>query len=244
VRTPADVEAFETELARKHIALCKRCDGLGREARDLSKKCACQLEVDRLLAYYEACLPRRFWGTKVESFRGALNDTYQSRVRPFIVNFERALREGMGLYFYGDNGTGKTMTATYMARKVRARGFSVYYTTASDLLENMKRGFRDQVLNERLRELLESQLLVIDELGAEAFKVESSWALFQIERVLKARENECFPTVLVSNVPLVSAAEVYGKSVASVLRGYFVEVIFASEDGRGVADPAKLGIEE
>jgi len=243
VKTAAEIEAYESELARTIVARCKACGGLGRTARDLSRKCDCQNEADRLLAYFEACLPRRFWTTKVADFRGAVRETYVERVRPFIVNFERALSEGLGLYFYGDNGTGKTMTVTYAARKVRARGFSVYYTTAADLLEDMKRGFRDPELTERLREHLNAQLLVVDELVAETFKAEPGWSLTQIERILKARENECLPTVLVSNVPISRAMEVYGKSVASVLRGYFVEVIFASEDGRGVADPARLGIE-
>lgn len=231
MRTADDIEAFEHEEFLSRVTKCKTCGGLGRMIPDLSKKCVCQKEVDRRVAYYEACIPRRFWDTKAADILPPLRALFDARIRPFIVNFKDVLDKGDGLYLCGENGVGKTMTASYAAKRIRVRGFSVYFTTAADLLEDMKRGFRDAELNERFRTLLESQLLVIDELGAETFKSEPSWSHHQIERVLKMRENECLPTIVVSNTPLEKTPTVYGRSVGSVLRGRYSEIWFESPKG-------------
>jgi len=82
---------------------------------------------------------------------------------------ERALelefvREGRNLVLLGSNGLGKTMIAKNIAHQAAMNGFSVLFTTAAELIEDL-RACSPETLRRRLVRYTRPQLLCVDEVG-------------------------------------------------------------------------------
>lgn len=82
--------------------------------------------------------------------------------------------EQNGLYFYGGVGTGKTLLASLIAKKILLRGQSVCFVNAIDLLDDIKDSFSTMIGNDtaqtmvsKMRFLAEVKLLILDDFGAE-----------------------------------------------------------------------------
>ncbi len=82
---------------------------------------------------------------------------------------ERALeldfvREGRNLVLLGSNGLGKTMIAKNVAYQAAMNGLSVLFTTAAEIIEDL-RSCSPEALRRRLARYTRPQLLCIDEVG-------------------------------------------------------------------------------
>jgi DNA replication protein DnaC len=82
---------------------------------------------------------------------------------------ERALelefvREGRNLVLLGSNGLGKTMIAKNVAHQAAMNGLSVLFTTAAELIEDL-RACSPETLRRRLARYTRPQLLCVDEVG-------------------------------------------------------------------------------
>ena len=82
---------------------------------------------------------------------------------------ERALelefvREGRNFILLGSNGLGKTMIAKNVAHQAVMNGFSVLFTTAAELIEDL-RSCSPETLRRRLARYTRPLLLCIDEVG-------------------------------------------------------------------------------
>lgn len=83
----------------------------------------------------------------------------------FCADFEN---EKYNLYFYGNTGLGKTFLSSIIARNVLNKGKTVKYARATSiftLYDDYK--FNDYGLKEKIDELYNCELLVIDDLGTE-----------------------------------------------------------------------------
>jgi DNA replication protein DnaC len=81
--------------------------------------------------------------------------------RAFTLEF---IREGRNLVLLGSNGLGKTMISKNVAHQAVMAGFSVLFTTAAELIEDL-RPRSPETLRRRLARYTAPQLLVIDEVG-------------------------------------------------------------------------------
>jgi len=80
----------------------------------------------------------------------------------------------------GPNGTGKTMIAKNLAHQALLRGFTVRFTTASDMLHDLAAQNTDVSLTRRLRRYTAPQLLVIDEVGYLSYDTRYADLLFEV----------------------------------------------------------------
>jgi DNA replication protein DnaC len=97
---------------------------------------------------------------------------------------ERALtlefiREGRNLVLLGSNGLGKTMLARNIAHQAVLAGFSVLFTTAADLIEDL-RSRSPETLRRRLTRYTRPHLLVVDEVGYLAYDSQASDLLYKV----------------------------------------------------------------
>jgi DNA replication protein DnaC len=97
---------------------------------------------------------------------------------------ERALgldfvREGRNFVLVGGNGLGKTMIAKNVAHEGVMNGFSVLFTTAAELIEDL-RSCSPETLRRRLARYTRPALLCIDEVGYLAYDSYAADLLYRI----------------------------------------------------------------
>lgn len=199
MRTESDVEQFRVAMEEKHG------DGSPR--------------ADYQVACFEACVPKSFWG--VASKHVTYNrDVFDEVVCQYRRRMKRALRGGYSLLFVGDNGVGKTMFISYLLTQAIKNGLTAYYTTLAQLDIDIKRGFRDRDADNRLRFMLESDFIGIDEVGKESFKADSFLAT-RLEHLLKQRYDDEEPVLLGSNVAHDDLIKMYGSTIESMIDGKY-----------------------
>jgi DNA replication protein DnaC len=97
---------------------------------------------------------------------------------------ERALtlefiREGRNLVLLGSNGLGKTMIARNIAHQAVLAGFSALFTTAAELIEDL-RSRSPETLRRRLARYTRPSLLLVDEVGYLSYDSQAADLLYKV----------------------------------------------------------------
>jgi DNA replication protein DnaC len=100
------------------------------------------------------------------------------------------------LYVCGPCGAGKSHLAAAIANVLAMSGRAVTYASVPDLLRFVRRGFGDGAADERLDALIQVDVLILDDLGAEHL---TPWAAEQLFVLLNARYLANRATILTSN---------------------------------------------
>ena len=142
-------------------------------------------------------------------------------------------KDSPNLLLYGSTGLGKTFLSTCVAEAVSARGFSVAYDTAINIVaayETIKFGNGDgEAAAERSARYERADLLIIDDMGTEmgtAFTVSALYNLIN-NRLMAKR-----PMIVNTNLLPEMLSEKYSPAVASRLLGEFMALRFFGEDIR------------
>ena len=142
-------------------------------------------------------------------------------------------KDSPNLLLFGSTGLGKTFLSTCIAEAVSARGFSVAYDTAINIVaayETIKFGSGDgEAAAERAARYERADLLIIDDMGTEmgtAFTVSALYNL--INNRLMARR----PMIINTNLLPETLSEKYSPAVASRLLGEFLPLRFFGDDIR------------
>lgn len=77
----------------------------------------------------------------------------------------RFLNEGANVIFLGPPGVGKTHLAVGLAMEALVNGFSVYFITVNDLVNDLRVSYMAGMLEKRMRIYVKPKLLIIDEMG-------------------------------------------------------------------------------
>lgn len=145
---------------------------------------------------FDANIPVGYWFLTMKGFEGApkLKQIYQE----YVDNLHDKYMEGRSMCFAGNQGTGKTMSSICILKEAIKKGFSVYYTTASDMLNDMTDYKNNNGLRNRLRT---TDFLVIDELDSRFFTSDSVKELFSgiYENVFRYRTHNTMPTIICTN---------------------------------------------
>lgn len=145
---------------------------------------------------FEANIPVGYWFLTMKGFQGApkLKKIYDE----YVENLQDKYMDGKSICFAGNQGTGKTMSSICILKEAIKKGFSTYYTTASDILNNMTDYKNNSELRKRLRT---TDFLVIDELDSRFFTSDSVKELFSgiYENVFRYRAHNTMPTIMCTN---------------------------------------------
>ena len=82
-----------------------------------------------------------------------------------IWQLVKFIKSHENVVFIGSSGTGKTHLSIALAIKALARDYSVYFTTVSDLLYNLHMAKADNSYHKKLKQIINYDLLILDELG-------------------------------------------------------------------------------
>lgn len=196
-------------LEKTTLCPYKQCDGSGLILLSggwTAQECQCEIErrekirVQKLFA--ELHVPRRYHNKTLETFRPELHKGrgYDMAVR-YVSRFEELKKETTnGLAFIGPPGTGKTHLAYAILNALLPRVRSAICGSVPDLMEMLRPRDEDRKVGEqRLHALKTSELVILDDLGAER---ESDWVTERLFMIINARYNEQLPTVITSNAEL------------------------------------------
>jgi DNA replication protein DnaC len=97
--------------------------------------------------------------------------------------------------FLGPPGVGKTHLALSLAESALNVGYSVFFSTLTELVEDLEQSSQQHTLKARLRRYIAPQVLVIDEIGYTSLSSSQANQLFELVRERYERGS----TILTSN---------------------------------------------
>ena len=238
----ADARSEKNSLLRKYgypadylemQYTCPDCKDTGYIGR---KKCHCfQREEIRLLyssSHLESILQDENFGTL--SFD--IYDEEQKASMPGIIrlcqDYVRTFdQDCKSLLFYGPVGTGKTFLSNCIAKELLDSGHSVIYFTAFQFFEHFSayNAGENQDFSQRHEALLESDLLILDDIGTEMANTFTVSRLFQVlnERSLRRKA-----TIISTNLSLKDFRDIYSERVFSRITSSYTLVKFTGSDIR------------
>jgi len=144
---------------------------------------------------------KRFKNRTFENFKvDSENQEAYRNSKLYAENFHKFKEAGEGLYFSGNNGTGKTHLAVAIALYLIKKGIPVICMTSIKLLQEIRRTYdRDRNVSEYelLKAYKEVDLLVIDDLGQENV---TDWSLMMLYDIINDRYENCLPVIITTNL--------------------------------------------
>ena len=123
----------------------------------------------------------------------------------------RWVANGDNVVLQGPPGVGKTHLEVALGREAVARGYTVQFTTAMELLGSLVKGQHQGTLEVRLAQYSKPKLLIVDELGYLPLEPQAGHLFFQ----LISRRYEQGSVLISSNRPVEEWDEVFGDQVVA-----------------------------
>jgi DNA replication protein DnaC len=189
---------------------CPHCLGTGWErieGQSTLRHCRCLQSgrIERLLE--EARIPKRYEHCDLESY--VPNDPTQKKAKADVTHFlERYPLIDVGLLLLGPCGVGKTHLAVSLLRQViMEKGDTGIFYDFRELLREIQGSWNSISQTselEVLRPVLEANVLVLDELGANK---PTDWVRETVAYIINCRYNDKKLTIFTSNFPDSQAPE-------------------------------------
>lgn len=143
-----------------------------------------------------AKIPNKYLGKTFADYKVTLEN--QNAVRAAHM----AIEDGVGCYFFGGVGTGKTFLTAIIAQELLRRGKSVIFGDLSYLLNKMRASFTkdsENDIEEMMDTLKNCDVLILDDLGTEYV---TEWATDKLFEIINFRYNKEKQTLITSNYGL------------------------------------------
>lgn len=138
-----------------------------------------------------ARIPERYWGCTPDQVKGDSRWLKQALHMP-----DEWAGKGFGFYIHGPFNTGKSAAACILARDFVLRAHKVLFLKVCDVPRvRFNEGEEGGMLNARL---MQSDLVVLDDLGSERFRLESA-AGAALEEVVRIMYDKQRPIIFTSN---------------------------------------------
>lgn len=187
-------------------------------------------EAKRLMCKrYEECgILRAYWDLEMDNFEG--DKEALDKIKKYINKIDIAYNNGIGVYLFGNFGTGKTSLANIILKEALKTGrYSVYNITLSTLIDKYMDRFSEKSQS-FINNVINKGFLSIDDVGKE-YRNDSGFVETKLNDVLRYRNGMNFPTILTSNKPVEDIKE-YGQSIYSIIKGFYVPVHVLGRDYR------------
>ena len=219
--------------------VCSHCGGVGYIG---STMCRCLAELCRQEQLVEIAQltngTEQFPAFRLDYYPDRVDSRYGASPRAIM---ERNLKQAKkyaaeftgeeNLLLVGGTGLGKTFLSACIANSVAEKGFSVAYESAPALFSKLEKNRFDPDDESRLAcaQLLQSDLLIIDDLGTEMPGQFVTSALYNLvnDRLLSGKA-----MIISTNLNSDDLPKRYSAQIASRLRGGFMRVAFVGEDIR------------
>ena len=168
----------------------------------------------------------------VDGAGGRTNRQYMAEVRDMLLLWTRNFdRQRGNVILMGNPGTGKTFLINCVAKALMDSYHSVIYLTSTDLFESFSRGMRhdDEEQAETEEAILQSDLLVIDDLGTEMNNTYTTSRLFYVlnQRMVLHRS-----VIISTNLKFRAMQDRYSDRIVSRLMSDYDIIPLYGEDQR------------
>ncbi len=159
----------------------------------------------------------------------------KSKCMEFVNNFDDSNTHN--LLFTGNTGLGKTFMSNCIANELIKNGKNVLYQTAPVLLEtvidNKMNKYKNSTQDNFYKNVLESDLLIIDDLGTECL---NSMKLSELFTILNTRllnlNNKVTKTIISTNLNINNIFKNYEERIGSRIAGFYDIYYFFGDDLR------------
>lgn len=219
---------------------CPECEDTGIVGTRL---CSCHIELLKELAYEEAGKNSPLRICTFDDFKlSYYSDKAPTKKEPSPREKMADILEYCKAYAYsfdtnsqsvlmlGQTGLGKTHLSLAITGKVIEKGYSVLYNSAQNFfreLQNERFGKSGSSAFENM--MLECDLLVIDDLGAE---FSTSFTIAALYNIVNTRINTGLPTIISTNLTLPEIEKQYLNRISSRLIGEYAILHFEGSDIR------------
>lgn len=183
---------------------CPTCGNARRYVLDgETRDCDCDRQRSLSRHYYSANIPRRFHQLDGHDFipeYRKLNKGVIEEVDKYQTAFKYNYHYGLGLAFYGPQGTGKTLLAAHILKGALKRGYSGYFIQFADLFHAWASAWKDEESKEEVeRYMKRAQILVLDDITTDKRNSEG-FLQAGLEAIMRHRYNNNLPTILTTNM--------------------------------------------
>jgi DNA replication protein DnaC len=219
------------------------CDGSGwiLGPEDVARPCECRAErLNRGRSRgISSVIPSRYRGVSFE--RPPVSDMARdlqtklavTQVRTFLDELDVNLKQGRGLWIFGDTGTGKTTLAMLISKAALEAGRTVAIYSLPKLLARIRRTYDSEPGGDSYLSLFEQltsvDLLHIDDLGAEK---RSDWVLEQLYALVNERYEAQRSMLISTNLQIEELEDQIGARTVSRLGQICEEIQLRGADHR------------
>lgn len=191
------VEVPQLRIKNKILPTCEcvveREEAKIREAQNFAKK----REIEKLFSISN--LGERFSKSTFESFldRNGSETAYKVAVK-YVKTFKEW--NGESLMLWGEPGNGKTHLAAAIVNELSKKGYIVVFQSVPELLQRIRSTFNSENKEDEtqiMRALLECDLLILDDIGAEKT---TEWVEEKLFNIIDGRYRKELPTLYTSNL--------------------------------------------
>lgn len=217
---------YEIQPGRYVHVICKcQEDQLNREEEERAK----QEKLDMLEKMREySLISDRYKDVSFKSTITGQNESFDiafARCQKYVLNADLCLKDGLGIYMYGDRGCGKTHLSACMVNHLINNGYSAMLTSFTRIVEDIKSSFGgNHEENERtiISKYSSIDFLFIDDIGTERFMNNNNDTYMQekVYEVINDRYNKRKPTIFTSNYSIKEIVNEQGMSSRTADRIY------------------------
>jgi DNA replication protein DnaC len=186
--------------------VCPLCEGTGWQSVSIGSdrrvtRCDCRRQARAQTLLAAARIPKRYEHCELSNFDfdGAHRQLFPARMAACKFAEEYPL-DGTGLMLIGSIGVGKTHLAVGIIRElVLSKGISCLFYDYRELLKQIQNSYNDSVKATELdvlRPVFETEVLVLDELGAVK---PTEWVWDTVSLILNTRYNDKRTTIITTN---------------------------------------------
>jgi DNA replication protein DnaC len=143
--------------------------------------------------------------------------------RIYLGQHKDFVKGGMGILYHGTWGTGKTLLTSLMAKELVKLGYSVYFATFTQMVDEFTRGWgsnEDKVRFES--KVVKSDIFFLDDIGKE-FRTKNNLSEATFDHVMRQRALDNRPTFITTNMALEELMDGYGGAIFSLLKERVIE---------------------
>lgn len=188
--------------------------------------------------YYQYCgIFSKWHNKKLEDFDN--DPKAKKKVKKYVDKANLAIDRGVGIFLYGDNGTGKSHLLNTAFMELIEKRFTVRILQLSELVSKYADAWYSDEASDDFALILKTQFLGIEEIGKEfrakirdADSKNQDLTITVLDSVIRYRLQNSLPTWFTSNLAPSAIKTKYSEDIFSMLKEHAIPLLVKGVDYR------------